>query len=92
MAAGYDDIATAIVQGQSKVMGAGAAVDLAKTVPGITVDAGGKATAAGGPAIDALVQKYKAVSGPLAERICFMAAKPALAKHPGLTISSFARF
>ena len=93
MAAPYDDIATAIVQGQSKVMGAGAACDVARGVPGTTVGADGTTSvAAGAGTIDAMVKKFTDVSGPLGERICFMAAKPVLTQNPGVTIPSFARF
>lgn len=93
MAAPYDEIATAIVQGQSKVMGAGAACDVARGVAGTTVAADGATTvAAGATTIDSMVQKYTDVSGPLGGRICFMAAKPVLTQNPGVSIPSFARF
>lgn len=92
MAAPFDDIATAIIQGQGKVMGPAAAQDTARGVAGITVSPDGGAIALGAPTIDALVKKFSAVSGPLGERICFMAAKPVLDRNPGVSIPAFARF
>lgn len=91
MAAGHDEVATAIVVGQTKLIGA-VAVTLARKVPGVEVDASGATKIAGDgvAAIEALVSEYSTLTGQLGVRMCFNAAKDALAEHPEVTIPSFA--
>jgi hypothetical protein len=91
--AGYDDVATAIVQGQRKMVGQ-VAIQLAQKAPGVSVDAEGNATITGdgAAAIDALVKEYSAITGQLGVRMCYQAAEPALKRHPDVTVPSFATF
>lgn len=94
MAAPFDDIATAIVNGQRKMMGDAPAVDTAKKAAGLSVDPSGKVAVMGDgvTGIENLIKAYAAVSGPLAERMCFMAAQPILKANPNVTIPTFTRF
>ena len=85
MAAPYDEIATAIVQGQSKVMGAGAACDVARGVAGTTVAADGATTVAAGATEESGSADHRGVTSPISppgspqvapdpRRVCQMAS------------------
>ncbi|MBC7644995.1 MAG: hypothetical protein H7123_07700 [Thermoleophilia bacterium] len=94
MAAPFDDIATAIVNGQRKMMGDAPAVDTARKAAGLNIDAGGRIMIVGDgvAAIESLIKAYSGVSGPLAERMCFMAAQSILKANPAVAIPTFSRF
>lgn len=88
---GYDDVASAIVAGQMKVVGP-LAVMIANRVDGLAVGDDGSATVgAGDPvaAIEALVREYSALSGQLGVRLCRDAASAQLAAHPEVVIPVF---
>ena len=91
MAASHDAVATAIVQGQAKVMG-GVALDLAQTVDGLLVDGSGNATVSGdgNAVLDKLVGQYSAITGPLGVRMCHTVAKQALVQNPDVQVPAFA--
>jgi len=86
------ELATAIVHGQERVMGQQTARGIAANVNGIEIDAAGSVAAVDTIAIDALVREYRSISGPLGEMACWTAARPVFARHPELTVRSFARF
>lgn len=94
MAAPFDDIATAIVNGQRKMMGDAPAVDTARKAMGLNIDPSGKVTISGDgvSGVESLITAYAAVSGPLAERMCFMAAQAILKANPAVKIPTFTRF
>jgi hypothetical protein len=89
--AGFDDVASAIINGQKAVMGP-VAISLAQKVPGIVVDADGAATISGdgAGAIESLVKEYSSLTGQLGVRMCFQSARQALAANPDVRIPSFA--
>ena len=94
MAAPFDDIATAIINGQRKMMGDAPAVDTARKASGLSIDGSGKIAVMGDgiAGIENLIKAYAAVSGPLAERMCYMAAQGILKANPTVKIPTFSRF
>lgn len=87
----HNEIATAIIRGQQKVMGkvavSMAAKVLGKDVPEDgTVDIGDQ----GVEAIEGLVTEFSSITGPLGVRMCYTTAKPVLDAHPDVSIPSFA--
>ncbi|MBC7643658.1 MAG: hypothetical protein H7123_00935 [Thermoleophilia bacterium] len=93
MAAEHDQIATAIIDGQAKIMGP-VAYTMAAKVPGLTYapGAGAKIVGDGGAALEKLVGEFAGVTGPLGARMCYMSAKPLLDKNPGVKVKAFDRF
>jgi hypothetical protein len=88
-----DDLATAILRGQERVMGAQTANGIAAGIGGIEVDGETRtATAVDVVAIDALVHEFRSISGPLGEMACWTAARGVFTRHPDLHIPSLARF
>lgn len=88
-----DQLATAILTGQERVLGAASAHAVASGVAGVERDSATASWhAVDAIAIDALVRDYRALSGPLGEMACWTAARPVLARHPELVIPSLARF
>jgi hypothetical protein len=86
---GFNAVATAIIAGQQKVMGP-VAINLARSVSGITVGDDGSATVSGGiDAVDALVKTYSGLTGQLGVRMCHQAAQQALQQHPDVQVPSF---
>jgi len=94
MAAPFDDIATAIVHGQRKMMGDAPAIDTARKAIGLTVDPSGTVAVPGDgvAGIENLIKAYASVSGPLAERMCYMASQAILKANHGVAIPTFRRF
>lgn len=88
--ASHNEIATAIVRGQQKIMGA-VAVKMASSALGSNVPEEGMVDLGerGVAGIEALVKHYSEITGPLGVRMCFSAAKPALDKHPDVSIPIF---
>lgn len=86
-----DELATAIVRAQARVIGAQAAHGVADGVSGIE-RRDDVTEAVDIVAIDALVRDYRSISGPLGEMACWTAARPVLARHPHLEPASLARF
>jgi hypothetical protein len=93
MSAAHDQIASAIVQGQVKMIGK-VALSLAGKVPGVTVDDTGHVTIDGDgvSAIEGLVRQYSALTGQLGVRMCYTSAKSALESNPSVVVPSFASF
>ena len=93
MAAGHDAVATAIVQGQLRVMG-DVAISLAQAVAGLNVAPTGAATVSGdgNQVLEQLVGQYSAITGPLGVRMCHTVAKAELAAHPDVTVPAFASY
>ncbi|MCW2924677.1 MAG: sensor-containing diguanylate cyclase/phosphodiesterase [Thermoleophilia bacterium] len=87
-----DEVATAILRGQERVMGEHAARGVARSVAGIEVAADGVVSATQADAIDAMVREFRALAGPLGEMACWTAARPALARHPEIDVASLRRF
>lgn len=87
------ELATAILRGQERVMGAQAAQGIAGNVAGIDIDqALHVVRAIDTVAIDALVREFRSIAGPLGEMACWTAARPVFARHPELDVASLARF
>lgn len=93
VAAGHDEIASAIVTGQYKVMGA-VAIKLASKALGRDVADSTPVTVTGVGVddIERLIKEYSSITGPLGVRMCFSAAQPALKKHPDVEVPSFKAF
>jgi hypothetical protein len=90
----YERVATAIVEGQVKIMGA-AAQAIASKVTGLEYIAGtGARISSANPTdvIEALVQEFSRITGPLGMRLCWMSAQGVLQQHPDIRIPSFARY
>lgn len=90
MATGHDEVATAIITGQQKLMGA-VAITLAQKVSGVQVDGSGSASIEGDgdTAVDGLVKAYSSLTGALGVRMCFASAQGELQRHPDVRVSSF---
>lgn len=86
-----DQIATAIVAGQVRVMGAQAAYGVMREVNGVEQD-GEHIRAVDTIAIDALIRAYRSISGPLGEMACWTAARPVLQRHPDVRPTLLERF
>ena len=93
MAAEHEQIATAIVEGQAKIMGA-VAYTMAQKVPGLAYaqGTGAKISGDGISTLDKLVGEFAAVTGPLGARMCYMSARPVLDKYPAVKVPAFGRF
>jgi hypothetical protein len=93
MSSGHDAVATAIIQGQMRMIG-DVALNLANKVPSLTVQPDGTASIGGDAvgAIEALVREYSSLTGQLGVRMCYTSAKPALDANPSVSIPSFAAF
>ena len=91
MAAGYDQVATAIVRGQMKLMG-DVALSLARKVSDVTVaDTGDTVVSGNGEAaIEGIVKEYSSLTGNLGVKMCFNFAKDELQRNPGVQVPSFA--
>jgi hypothetical protein len=88
-----DDLATAILRGQERVMGAQTAHGIAAGIGGIEVDAQARtASAVDVVAIDALVREFRSIAGPLGEMACWTAARGVFTRHPDLHVPSLERF
>ena len=88
-----DELATAILRAQERVMGEQAARGIASSVVGVEIDpVTGTASAIDGVAIDAVVREFRSIAGPLGEMACWTAARPVFARHPELQVASLARF
>jgi hypothetical protein len=87
------ELATAILRGQERVMGAQIAHGIASNVSGIEIDPSiGVVSAVDTIAIDALVREFRSIAGPLGEMACWTAARPVFTRHPDLVVASLARF
>jgi len=93
MAVEHEQIATAIVDGQAKIMGV-IALTMAAKVPGLTYvqGAGVRISGDGLDTLEKLVGEFAAVTGPLGARMCYMSAKPLLDRYPGVKVVAFDRF
>ena len=91
MAAGYDQVATAIVRGQMKLMG-DVALSLARKVADVTVaDTGDTVVNGNGDAaVEGIVREYSSLTGNLGVKMCFNFAKDELQRHPSVNVPSFA--
>jgi hypothetical protein len=87
-----DELATAILRGQERTMGAQTARSIAAGLSGVEIDADGIAHAVDAIAIDSMVREYRSIAGPLGEMTSWTAARGVLTRHPELDITSFARF
>ncbi|MCW2927333.1 MAG: sensor-containing diguanylate cyclase/phosphodiesterase [Thermoleophilia bacterium] len=88
-----DELATAIVRGQERVMGVHTARSIARNVVGVELREDlGLAAVIDEVAVDALVREYRSVAGPLGEMACWTSARPVFARHPELRIRSLERF
>jgi hypothetical protein len=87
----HDEIATAIVAGQHKVMGK-VALTLASRATGHDLGTDLTTMNIDGATVDTiekLIAEYSSVTGPLGVRMCRQAAAEALSRHPDVTIPSF---
>lgn len=87
-----DEVATAIVSGQRRLMGE-VAWKLAARVPGVRVD-DEQVQVTGDPTdvIEGLVAEFSQITGPLGVRLCYTSAKAMLSRHPEMRIPSFMAF
>lgn len=90
MAAAHDNVATAIVRGQMKLIG-NVAISLARNVSSVDVAESGATSIAGDgdAAIDGIVRAYSSLTGQLGVKMCFDFAKDELQRHPDVRVPSF---